>query len=1491
MPHTKSLPRRLKAATFVVPDSEAENATLLLGTLRAIPAESDKSGRPSKRLKVSVGSVAVAQETLKLPGIKFSHLDDAFLPFRKNIQGAVVCHLTEDSNSDDNWLLHVRSHPTSVGPHFCISYQLRKSELSKAVELALTVLSIQGAKTEDQGCIWASADVLAEVDGASLALNLEVKVHWNEQTTIWGSKKANSESQQALRKQVISVWYPTLELPPKSVSTWSPQDFYEATCVPDRKAFDLEVSSMEIPGLEAKLYPFQRRAVQWLLKREGVHWSQTIENHAGVIEPYSSPADSEPPASFTKLDDIDGNVYYFSPLVPAVTKSGALFQPYQRLRGGILAEEMGLGKTLEIISLVLLHQRPESSVMVYDSFLGRELLSTPATLIVVPSTLLEQWLSELKQHAPGLNIHYYPGLRKASKLQAEEENSAEHLAAQDIVVTTYEVLRSDIWSVYDEPQRSMRNQKQYERVKSPLVQLSWWRVCIDEAQMVENWTSKAAQLARLIPRVNSWGITGTPVKDSISQDLRGLLIFLRYNIYSFDTTVWNRLMTLDKVSFTRIFHLISMRHTKALVRHEIAIPPQKRYVITMPFTAVEEQHYQNLFKELAATCGLDAEGYPIQEGWSSEDPSVQSAMRIALDRLRQTALHPEVGIQNRKALRQKTGPLRTVSEVLGAMLEQSDAALRADQRNLLSAKLTKGKILACQKRVKDALDIWQGVLSKTTKMVSECRQKLESATEESQRLNSTQVGELTKSTDDELDRDEGVSAQVGEARRRLRSALEIQHKAVFFCANAYFTMKSDSENVVPDSEEFKRLETLEVDGYDQAKVIRKEIFQESHKKATKLMQRLASLAAEQRFAELPPVKFTKHSGLETHKVVEALIEIGEGLDDQANVLDEWREHVIQLLLKPLVDEDNEEVTGDEYEQSTKLQDEILVYLQSLRTALADRSASVTGQKNFLVEHETRVAQRMASEGDGPFPDKLLELLNIREKIKPPFVEAYNLGSLRGLVSELRSLHAKLLHESVSGNSRAAAEMEIVNKLLKFTTKQQTEQSKATASVEKELEKFNDTLNARIEFYRQLQEISDTLGDYQGSEEDEALATALKAIEKQEDSLQSKVEAAEAKHRYLLHLKEADSSTEEQRMCIICQSPFSIGVLTICGHQFCKECITLWFKAHRNCPVCKRKLQASNLHDITLKPQELRLHADSGDGQDTSQSSQKQTSQTAHKTLAIYKEFNPEKLAEIKNIDLDGPNFTTKVDTLVRHLLWLRQSDPGAKSIVFSQYKDFLDVLAEAFSRYRIGFTSFDQADGVTLFKEDPSTEVFLLSARAHASGLNLVNASHVFLCEPLLNTALELQAIARVDRIGQGHETTVWLYIVDGTVEESIYNLSVKRRMEHMTSHKEKEFEEEIESNSATPTVPAGLDDASLDAANSFEMQQAHLTKLMGKNGISGEAVDGGDLWTCLFGHLRKIGGFDGAGEERRMLENPVMRGFLAAEAADRRRNGASSNS
>ena len=97
--------------------------------------------------------------------------------------------------------------------------------------------------------------------------------------------------------------------------------------------------------------------------------------------------------------------------------------------------------------------------------------------------------------------------------------------------------------------------------------------------------------------------------------------------------------------------------------------------------------------------------------------------------------------------------------------------------------------------------------------------------------------------------------------------------------------------------------------------------------------------------------------------------------------------------------------------------------------------------------------------------------------------------------------------------------------------------------------------------------------------------------------------------------------------------------------------------------------------------------------------------------SIYSGINSLTLNQIKDIDVEG-SFGSKIDTLARHVLWIRENDPGAKSVIFSQYKDFLDVLARAFSKFKIGFASIDKKNGVEKFKKDSSVRTLCLQCLA-----------------------------------------------------------------------------------------------------------------------------------------------------------------------------------
>lgn len=141
---------------------------------------------------------------------------------------------------------------------------------------------------------------------------------------------------------------------------------------------------------------------------------------------------------------------------------------------------------------------------------------------------------------------------------------------------------------------------------------------------------------------------------------------------------------------------------------------------------------------------------------------------------------------------------------------------------------------------------------------------------------------------------------------------------------------------------------------------------------------------------------------------------------------------------------------------------------------------------------------------------------------------------------------------------------------------------------------------------------------------------------------------------------------------------------------------LWWNQHRTCPTCKSRLKPNDFHQITYKPQEFVAQEE--------KALDKIGSERASDNL-IYSDVSSGLLREIKDIDL-GDSFGTKIDTLARHIIWLREHDPGAKAVVFSQYRSFLGVLEVAFSRSKIGYSSVDRKGGIERFKSDPAVRPF-----------------------------------------------------------------------------------------------------------------------------------------------------------------------------------------
>ncbi|KAJ9154191.1 hypothetical protein P3X46_027553 [Hevea brasiliensis] len=217
---------------------------------------------------------------------------------------------------------------------------------------------------------------------------------------------------------------------------------------------------------------------------------------------------------------------------------------------------------------------------------------------------------------------------------------------------------------------------------------------------------------------------------------------------------------------------------------------------------------------------------------------------------------------------------------------------------------------------------------------------------------------------------------------------------------------------------------------------------------------------------------------------------------------------------------------------------------------------------------------------------------------------------------------------------------------------------------------------------------------------------------------------------------------ENTECPICMEYADDPVLTPCAHRMCRECILSSWRAPTTglCPICRTLLKKTEL--ITC-PTEDKFRVD------------------------VEKNWKE----------------SSKVSKLLECLERIRRSSSGEKSIVFSQWTSFLDLLEIPLRRRRIGFLRFDgklvQKQRERVLKEFNETEektVLLMSLKAGGVGLNLTAASNVFLMDPWWNPAVEEQAIMRIHRIGQKRTVTVRRFIVKDTVEERLQQVQAKKQ-------------------------------------------------------------------------------------------------------------------
>jgi SNF2 family DNA or RNA helicase len=140
---------------------------------------------------------------------------------------------------------------------------------------------------------------------------------------------------------------------------------------------------------------------------------------------------------------------------------------------GVLADDMGLGKTLQ--ALVMLQQAHER----HDSL---------PSLIVCPTTLVYNWMNEIRKFTPGLSVMNLTGSERFDRYQ--------EIKNHDLVITSYAILRRDINALKD-----------YE----------FRFVILDESQNIKNHESQTAMAAKQLQSRARLALSGTPIENRLSE--------------------------------------------------------------------------------------------------------------------------------------------------------------------------------------------------------------------------------------------------------------------------------------------------------------------------------------------------------------------------------------------------------------------------------------------------------------------------------------------------------------------------------------------------------------------------------------------------------------------------------------------------------------------------------------------------------------------------------------------------------------------------------------------------------------------------------------------------------------------------------------------------------------------------------------------------------------------------------------------------------------
>jgi SWI/SNF-related matrix-associated actin-dependent regulator of chromatin subfamily A3 len=253
--------------------------------------------------------------------------------------------------------------------------------------------------------------------------------------------------------------------------------------------------------------------------------------------------------------------------------------------GGVLADEMGMGKSLAILSLVArtlnsasdwvheLHATPSVD-------LNAKKTRSRATLVVVSSgLLLNSWLAEIEKHLDGtFAVTKYHGQRREERLAV--------LADSDVVLTTYHTLAAD-----------------FAAKKSPVHNIAWFRIVLDEAHIIRRRATFLYKTVFDLIANFRWCLTGSPIQNML-EDIGALFTFIKAapfdNIATFRHFIVTPFLeegerrTIASERLSRLLDSVCLRRTRDLIH----LPDLREVTRSVELSSEEHIQYNTTKKTM-----------------------------------------------------------------------------------------------------------------------------------------------------------------------------------------------------------------------------------------------------------------------------------------------------------------------------------------------------------------------------------------------------------------------------------------------------------------------------------------------------------------------------------------------------------------------------------------------------------------------------------------------------------------------------------------------------------------------------------------------------------------------------------------------------------------------------------------------------------------------------------------------------------------------------